>query len=87
MSEKYTMYPLTVKALADEIIRATNDYRARQLSNAELRELITWYAATVPGKLFNGADYNPTIKKIIGQRRIELLDTLLNGYQQRVGGL
>lgn len=86
MNDKYMAYPLTVKDLANEIIKACNDYKARRIDNEQIKEIMLWYANTVPEKLFNGAEYNPTVTKIIGSRRIELLNTLLVGYQQRIGG-
>lgn len=86
MSEKYIAYPLTVKSLAEEIIKVCDDYKARKLSNEDVKEQIWWYAAKAPDKLFNGSDYNSTVKKIIGKRRIELLDTLLDGFQHSLGG-
>ena len=84
MLDDYIAYPSTVKELAKEIVRITDDYRARRISNDEIKEAVLWYANSVPLKLFDGTDYNPTVKKIIGQRRIELLDALLVGYQQRI---
>jgi len=87
MNEKYMAYPLTVKELATELIIACNDYKARHIDNADIKEIILWYASTAPEKLFNGSDYNPTVTKMIGSRRIELINTLLDGYQLRLGGI
>ena len=78
MSNSYRQYPRSVKELADQIKIITNDYTSRAINNNELREAIQWFAVKYPDKLFNGDDYNPTVKKIIGKRRINLLNTILN---------
>jgi uncharacterized protein (TIGR04540 family) len=74
-------YPHSVKGLAAEIQRVTNDYYARKITNSELKDCIMFWAAHCPELLFNGERYKPTIEKIIGIRRVELLNKLLDGYQ------
>jgi len=82
MEYLFLKHPKTVNALAEEIIRVTNDYNARQIGFEELKTIVHWYASNYGNKLFNGMDdYNPTVKKTIGQRRIKLIDKLLEGYQ------
>lgn len=81
MIEKYMAYPLTIKGLAYELINVFNDYRARKIDNSTLREVVFWYADNCPEKLFNGADLNTTIKRVIGIQRTNLLNTVLDGYQ------
>lgn len=81
MGFRYMQYPTKVKELAVEIITACNDYKARKIDNDELKEVILYYASKYPDKLFNGPDFNPTIKKMIGKQRIELLNNILEGFQ------
>lgn len=85
MNDKYIAYPLTVVALAEEIKKAVDDYKKREIDNKEIKEIMLWYANTVPDKLFAGEKYNVTISKICGKRRLALVDTLLDGYQHRLG--
>ncbi|MEG3006122.1 MAG: TIGR04540 family protein [Oscillospiraceae bacterium] len=82
MDFQYMQYPTKVKEVAAELIRACNDYKARKIGNKELKEVVLYYASNYPEKLFNGSDINPTVKKIIGQNRIEFLNKVLDGYQQ-----
>lgn len=74
-------YPTTVKEVATEIIIACNDYKARNIGNDELREAILYYASKYPEKLFNGKELNPTVTKMVGKQRVELINKLLEGYQ------
>ena len=71
-----------VKELAREIRSTCDAYRRRDISSDDLKEYIQRYAYLYPDKLFNGEDYNPTVKTMIGQRRITLLDVSLDGYQR-----
>lgn len=86
MVNDYLQYPATVKALANEIKTACNDYNARKIDNAQIKEIIMWYATVQPDKLFAADKINPTISKIIGKKRVRLISDLLYGYQQRIGG-
>jgi len=81
LSYEYMKYPNTVTGLADEIIRVTNDYYNRRIKDDELASIIRWYADKLPNKLFFGEDYNKSLKKIIGKKRVELLDLLLSDIQ------
>ena len=81
MEYEFLKYPKNVVVLAEEINRVTNDYDARRIGNDELKEIMLWYANKCSDKLFQGQDYNRSVKKIIGKRRIKLLDTILDGYQ------
>lgn len=80
----YMQYPTTVKELANELVQACNDYKARKIDNKTIKEVVWHYASKYPEKLFYGADLNPTIKKIIGSKRIEIVNTLLEGYQYKM---
>ena len=81
MEYLFLKYPKTITLLAEEIIRVTNDYNARKIGNEELKSIVQWYASNYGEKLFKAEDYNPTVKKIIGKTRIQLLDKLLEGQQ------
>lgn len=68
--------------MADEIKRVIKDYDARKIGNEELKNIILWYAEKCGDRLFSGQhDYNPTVKLIIGQRRIKVINQILEGYQ------
>lgn len=78
MGNNYMHYPRTVKMLAGEIKTICDDYSEKKIDNIELEEIIWWYAETQPDKLFCDGEINPTISKIIGQKRIHLLKVLFN---------
>ena len=86
MGNDFMQYPTTVKMLADEIKRACTAYTSRQIDNDRIREIIFWYANAMPDKLFYGADLNPTISKIIGKKRLRLINDMLDGYQHQLSG-
>ena len=81
LSYEYLQYPHSIVALAKEIRRIANDYNARKITNDELRDIFLWYSDKCPGKLFQGDDYNTSVKQIIGKRRIELLDMVFDSQQ------
>ncbi len=86
MGNEYLQYPATVKALAEELKTACNDYNARRIDNTRIKEIVMWYATAQADKLFAANQINPTISKIIGKKRVKLISDLLDGYQQRIGG-
>lgn len=74
--------PLTVKQMGYEIIKATDAYIGMRLSEKELRELLLHYAKVHGTKLFGmDRDINPTIRKVIGKRRKELVRIFISGFQ------
>jgi len=80
--ENYIMHPSSVKGLAAEITKACNDYHARQLSEQELKRVIRHWANSYGAMLFAGPDcFNPTIVKVIGAKRLRLMETMLGGFQ------
>ena len=81
MDYEYQKYPISVVSLAAEINRVINDYNARRISNDDLYEIIYWYAHNCADLLFCGQDYITSIKKICGQRRIRLINSVLSGLQ------
>ena len=86
MGNEFMQYPTTVKMLADEIKKGCDSYIPREIDNKRLREVIFWYASTAPDKLFFGPEFNPTIAKIIGKKRLRLVNDVLDGYQHQLGG-
>lgn len=84
MPQEYMKYPSTVKALAAEIKSACNAYFSRKATNEEIKEIILWYASSQPDKLFWGNEINPTVSKIIGKKRLRLINDLLTEHQQRL---
>ena len=83
MELKYLKYPSTVKLLAEEIKKVCNDYYERLIGNKEIEEVIVWYASMFPEKLFEGDELNPTITKIIGKKRVRLINGLLESKETR----
>lgn len=77
MGNEYMQYPGTVKALAAEIRGVCDDYYAKKINNDKVKEVILWYAANQTEKLFVGETINPTIAKILGKRRVQLVNVLL----------
>lgn len=73
--------PKTVKALADEIIKVCDDYWARQIPEDNAREYIAYWARHEGKKLFKGKELNSTVTKIIGKKRIELVNRWLESTQ------
>jgi len=74
--------PLTVKQMAAQLNAACDAYISMKLSEDALRELLYHYANTHGRKLFGiNKDLNPTIAKIIGKKRKELVTIMLSGLQ------
>jgi len=76
--------PTTVKLLAAQIIRACDEYIAMKLTEKQLRELLLHYASHHGKKLFCTKGMNPTIVNRIGKKRLELVNIMLEGFQQRL---
>lgn len=74
--------PLTVKQMAFQIKEACDLYVELKLGEKHLKELICHYAGTHGRKLFgkNGS-LNPTLEKIIGKKRKELVEIMLSDFQ------
>ncbi|MGO3169143.1 TIGR04540 family protein [Senegalia sp. (in: firmicutes)] len=83
-THNYIAYPETIVKLARELIKVVDDYTSRKITNEDLRKVILFYADNSPDKLFNGSDYNITIKRKIGVKRLRIIESLLNGYQHRL---
>lgn len=77
--------PLTVKQMAAQIKYACDMYGAFKLSEKELRELLVHYADSHGRKFFGlNGNLNPTLLKIIGKKREELVGVILCGYQLKI---
>lgn len=74
-------HPKTVKELAAEIMKVIDAYWGREIKESELRDIIIYWATHENNKLFAGNELNSTITKIIGKRRIELVNKMLEGTQ------
>lgn len=74
--------PLTVKQMADQINIASDAYISLKLAEKDFKDLLYYYANKHGKKLFgyNGR-LNPTLTRIIGKRRTELVEVMLSGYQ------
>lgn len=78
--DKYIKIPKTVVQLANEIKRSCDAYWNRELDENELRELV--FAWSRNSKLLQDNDINRSIKKIVGQKRVDLINKMLDGYQR-----
>lgn len=76
--------PTTVKLLAIQIISACDEYISLKLTEKQFRELLFHYASQHGKKLFSIKGINPTIINRIGKKRLELVNIMLEGYQQRL---
>lgn len=74
--------PTTVKLLATQLIKACDDYIALKITEKHFKELIFHYASCHGKKLFSINGINPTIVNRIGKKRLELLNIMLEGFQQ-----
>jgi uncharacterized protein (TIGR04540 family) len=50
----------------------------------QFKELIVHYASQHGKKLFSQAGLNPTITSRIGKKRVELVNIMLNGFQNKL---
>lgn len=75
--------PTTVKSMASQIIAACDSYIALRIPEKQLKELITYYATQHGKKLFSCNGLNPTVTKRIGKKRVELVNIMLSGFQNR----
>jgi uncharacterized protein (TIGR04540 family) len=81
MISQYIKDPGTIKDLAFEIKKITDDYWGRRIHEASAKELIFYWSKYHGDKFFMGADLNPTVKIIIGKKRINLINLWLNETQ------
>jgi len=76
--------PTTIKMLASQLLQACDDYVSRKFSEKQLKELLFHYANTHGNKLFSLKGINPTIINRIGKKRLELVNIMLEGFQQKL---
>lgn len=73
--------PRNIKELANEIIKVCDGYWARQIPEGSAKEHVVYWSRHEGKKLFKAKEFNPTVVKIIGKKRVELLEKWLEGYQ------
>jgi uncharacterized protein (TIGR04540 family) len=76
--------PATVKSLAIQLIEACDAYIASKMPEKQFKELITHYASQHGKKLFSHKGLNPTIIIRIGKKRVELVNIMLVGFQNKL---
>jgi uncharacterized protein (TIGR04540 family) len=76
--------PTTVKLLAQQIITACDSYISLKIPKKQFKELIVHYASQHGKKLFSQSGLNPTITSRIGKKRVELVNIMLNGFQNKI---
>jgi uncharacterized protein (TIGR04540 family) len=54
------------------------------MTDKQLKELLYHYASRHGNKLFCIKGINPTIVNRIGKKRLELLNIMLEGFQQKI---
>lgn len=74
---KYVAYPSTVVKFSYELKKIISDYQDEKLTNAEVTDLVKFYANTHPEKLFTDNEYNITVQRLVGKKRLDIVDTLL----------
>ncbi len=85
MKNNYLQYPTTIKALAEELKIICNDYKNRKINNTQIKDIIIWYSQIHNDKLFDKNGLNSTIEKIIGKKRVKLIISIINEYNQEKG--
>lgn len=83
MGNRYMQYPGTVKALATEMLTVCDDYYDKKINNDEMKDVIKWYAINQRDKFFSEGALNPTVTKILGKKRVNLVNTVLD----EIGGV
>lgn len=74
--------PLTVKQMAEQLKVACDLYVVFKLSEQNLKELLYHYASVHGSKFFGEKGIlNPTLEKIIGKKRRELVGIMLSNFQ------
>ena len=76
--------PTTVKSLAIQLIEACDAYIGLKMPEKQFKELITHYASQHGKKLFSHKGLNPTIFIRIGKKRVELINIMLVGFQNKL---
>lgn len=76
--------PTTVKSLAIQLIEACDTYVALKMPEKQFKELIIHYASQHGKKLFSHNGLNPTITIRIGKKRVELVNIMLVGFQNKL---
>lgn len=80
----YIRNPRSLKLLAKEIIRITDDYWTGKISEMILKDYLHYVASNTKLLANNGEDINITVKLAIGKKRTALVMKMLEGYQIRI---
>jgi len=76
--------PSGVRQMAAEMKKLVDTYWSRRISEKEARELIIYWATYYPQYIFRANDYNPSIKQIVGKKRLAFVDVALQGFQAKL---
>lgn len=75
----------TVVELAEEIKKVCDYYKQGRVTEDELKEYLQYWAEHDDDKFFKDGNYNTSISKIIGKKRIEIIDKVLKGNVESEG--
>lgn len=82
--EKYNMHPFTLVELGEEIKKVCNDYRGNSISYSDVKSLMKHYATSQNNFFDLDGQINKTIRKVIGKKRVEFIDSLLTEFQRKI---
>lgn len=80
----FIRHPKTRTELAAEIKKACDSYWGREITEAQLKEILYHWALKENKKLFQGQEINPTIKIKLGVKRLDLVNNMLDGLQNKL---
>ena len=85
MAVEYFKHPTSTKMLIDEFKRASDDYLGRKITEAEFQYIVRYWADNCGSLIFQGPnDYLSSFKQRTGEKRIKLLESMLQGHQRRI---
>lgn len=70
-------HPKTIVSLSEEIKKVCDAYWNREISDEELRKILFYWSEKEKDKLFVNNEYRPLIVRLIGKKRKDLLDIIL----------
>jgi len=75
--------PSGVRQMAAEMKKLVDMYWSRRISEKEAIEIIIYWATNYPQYIFRANDYNPSIRHIVGKKRLAFVDVALQGFQTK----
>lgn len=85
MAVDYIKYPPSTKILIDEFKRATDDYLARRIAETEYMYIVRLWVDKCGSLMFQGPnEYLASFKQRAGEKRIKVLENMLQGHQRRI---